>query len=133
MPAHPYLRTRGVRWNKELECFEMWCPDCQARNDGPTFHPLDPEFWDVSRGLARCHACWAQKKRDAEKQRRADKRELLIAQNRAYYQENKELIRWKDNQRKAARRAAIQPGPAPARSIGRLTPPTTPASPPSST
>jgi hypothetical protein len=107
MPAHPYIRTRGVRWNKELKCFEMWCPDCAERNDGPTFHPLDEEFWAVDYGLARCRACWAEKKRHDEKNRRALKREAIIAANRAYYQDNRELLRWKDNQRKTVKRSAV--------------------------
>lgn len=125
MPAHPYIRTRGVRWNKDTDCFEMWCPDCAAQRDIPTFHPLDEEFWDVTRGLARCRACWAEKKRRDEKNRRALKREEIVAANRAYYQDNRELLRWKDNQRKRARRAAAgaeSGAPAPSSTV-----PSTPA------
>ena len=86
----------------------MWCPDCAAKHGLTSFWPISDEYWDVQRGLARCRACWAEKKRREEKGRRATKREELIAANKAYYQENRELLRWKQNQYKAARRAATQ-------------------------
>lgn len=106
MPDHGYIRTRGVRYNRRTESYEMWCPDCEGKHGTATFWPLTDEFWVPHRGLARCRACWAEKKRRDEKGRRAEKREALVAYNRAYYAENRELLRWKDNQRKAARRAA---------------------------
>lgn len=107
MPAHGYARTRGVRWNRQTLAFEMWCPDCASKGGaqgGPTFWPLTHEFWDVHNGLSRCRACQAEKKRREERGRRALKRDELNAANRAYYAANRELLRWKDNQRKAERR-----------------------------
>ena len=108
MPPHEYIRTRGVRWSKEQECFTMWCPGCAAKGNTATFWPLTPEFWDVNAGLSRCRACTLELKRIKEAGRRATKREELIEKNRAYYSENRETLRWKDNQRKAQRRAATR-------------------------
>lgn len=106
MPAHGYERTRGVRWNRAEQQFEMWCPSCAAIDNGPSFWPLTQEFWDVRTGLTLCRACRAEKKRRDERGRRAAKRDEIAAKNRAYYAGNRELLRWKDNQRKADRRAS---------------------------
>ena len=105
MPPHGYERTRGVKWNKETLSFEMWCPSCSTKRNTSTFWPLTPEFWPVAYGLTVCKACRAEDKRSAEKTRTATKRDEKVAANHAYYQENRELLCWKDNQRKVARRA----------------------------
>ena len=106
MPPHGYIRVRGVRFNRETQAFEMWCPDCAMRHKNSTFWPLTLEYWKPSDGLARCRACWADKRRRDQRGYRARKREHYIEYNRAYYAENAELLRWKNNQRKAARRKA---------------------------
>jgi hypothetical protein len=103
MPAN-INRARGVRWNKDTLTFEMWCPSCEAKGNTATFWPLDPEYWAIGRTLQTCKACNAESKRRAEKTRRAAKRDELVAANRVYYQDNRELLRWKDNARKKAKR-----------------------------
>lgn len=105
MAPHGYTRTRGVRYNRQTESFEMWCPDCDMKGRSATFWPLTLEFWKVEDGLARCRACWLEKRRRDQKGYRAEKREHYIEYNRAYYAKNSELLRWKNNQRKARRKA----------------------------
>lgn len=100
MPAHNYIRTRGVKWDKELECFTMWCPSCEIKGNTATFWPLTVEFWDIHKGLVRCRACNTELKRAEEKGRRAVKREEISAKYKAYYGANRELLRWKQNQRR---------------------------------
>lgn len=61
----------GVRWNKELQCFEMRCDECaqnrgaDRKGDGGGYWPLTTEFWSTTYGLQRCKACNTERKRKA--------------------------------------------------------------------
>lgn len=97
---------RGIRWNQETQAWELRCDDCVRYGRGATYWPLTQEFWSPRAGVARCRACWAEKKRRDERERKRLKREEILEANRRYYRENHELLRWKDNERKRLRRAA---------------------------
>jgi hypothetical protein len=59
----PRIRA-NVRWSKELELFEMYCPDCVvATSPGACFWPLTEEFWDKY-NMQRCKACNMKRDRD---------------------------------------------------------------------
>ena len=103
MPSHLKPRTRGVRWNKADECFEMWCPGCEAQHGTQTFWPLDTDFWSVSDGLAICRACRAEFKRLDQKARSKTKRQEYAAKNKAYHTDNREVLLWKMKQRRLER------------------------------
>lgn len=97
----------------------MLCPDCARYRPGntTTYWPITTEFWDTRKGLGRCRACWSEKKRrDERERRRGPRRAALLEANRAYYAENRDLLNMKDAQRKAARKAAAAEAGAHARS-----------------
>lgn len=78
VPCPNSRKARGVRWNEELECFEMKCESCFARrgrHPGGSYWPLTLEFWDPREGLQRCRACIAEDKRNKEKERRQECRQ----------------------------------------------------------
>jgi hypothetical protein len=97
MPPHGlYGRTRGVRWSKELDGFEMRCDDCAIRGQ-TCYWPLTREFWDAY-SLQRCRACnLAKKKRESKRRFDGDSehREKRRASAMTYYRENKSVIRMK--------------------------------------
>lgn len=114
-------RTRGVRYREDTG-FEMFCEDCKKKGHGQQFWPLTKEFWDVTHGLARCKACWAQKKRDDERTRKRAAPDYIKKRNHAYWLANKDVINLKRNDRRAkAREAAALPAlgsPVPAEDRG---------------
>ena len=108
MPAHHLERTRGVRYNKLTEEFELWCPDCERYTKGQTFWPITLEFWNPHT-LQRCRACETDKHNRMEAARRTANLEAMRARNREYYLANRHILRIKDNARKAAARGTLTP------------------------
>lgn len=84
-----FLRS-NVRFNRDLGDFEMRCDSC-AYKRGPRYWPLTLEFWNPSANMLRCRACIAEMKR---LERKAYSRPQLD-RNRAYYWENRDLLRLK--------------------------------------
>lgn len=96
---------RGVRFNPAEDSWEMFCPDCDRYGRHETYHPLDHDLWDYRKGLARCRACWVDKKRRDERARkRLIPKEVKREQNRRYAEENRHAINLKRNRRRAEAR-----------------------------
>ncbi len=74
-------KTRDVRWNPGLECFELRCHDCRGKSQ--VWWPMELEFWDPQT-LQRCRACEAARNRRARRAYYAANPELEKARNRAY-------------------------------------------------
>jgi adenylate kinase len=91
----PRIRA-NVRWNRELEIFEMYCPDCVvATNAGANFWPLSEEFW-IYASLQRCRACNLKKDADRIAKRRREDPEFRarqVEQSRAIRGYPKERMR----------------------------------------
>ena len=64
--------------------FEFRCEDCALMGNA-AWWPLGPEFWDYSKGFARCRACW--KKRDVARVRSARLDADFRAKEAAYQRE----------------------------------------------
>lgn len=75
-------RRRGVRWNRDIECFEMWCPSCDFKHE-PAWWPITEEFWYVRRTLQRRRACVLEDERVKQRDRKADAREAYVRANPA--------------------------------------------------
>lgn len=84
----------GVRYDRDLEEFQMRCGDCSRRGLN-AYWPMTLEFWEPKHGLTRCRACW-KARRAAElreryrtdpayaERRRAANRAQKEAKNRIY-------------------------------------------------
>lgn len=99
----------GVRWREDTG-WELRCPDCAKRSDGPHYWPLTDEFWDKNAGMSRCRACQreARNRRDrtryqadpayrdkALRKTREDRRnnpEVARIKRQVYYEENRERL-----------------------------------------
>lgn len=67
-------RARGVRWNEELQCFEMKCGRCyenRTHTGGGGYWPITPEFWSTTEGVQECRACIRERKRKYMARQRA--------------------------------------------------------------
>lgn len=58
-----------VRWDPVMEEFRLQCRDCRARGVA-SYWPLTREFWEVGKGMARCRACWNERRNRADRVRR---------------------------------------------------------------
>ena len=107
MPSHGhYGETRGVRWNPDIDGFEMRCDDC-ARYDRMCYWPLTLEFWNP-RTMQRCRACDKARRARTERKRHndlsyAERRRLASAD---YYRKNRVQLNAKNRARRKARREA---------------------------
>lgn len=112
MPAHGlYGETRGIRWDREEECFTAKCNRCAAINQTRCYWPLTLEFWNPS-SMQRCRACNADLKRIKQRVYAGtpEQRAKARVYARTYYHENRDAVRVKQREYKRRRRAVWSDG-----------------------
>lgn len=68
------MRMRAsVRYDRTSGDFLLRCEACAVRRDGDAYYwPLSLEFWNPTKGMTMCRACWKEKDRNFARKWRED-------------------------------------------------------------
>ena len=99
-------RGRGVRYRADVG-FEMYCPGCARRGNGPRYWPITLEFWSPQ-NLSVCRACVLMYKSDYERRRRDGMGDIIREANRIYYKNNSSWLISKNSARRRAKRLQLE-------------------------